>query len=47
MLERHPGDLPVIFEFNRPGGGRVRLQAGDEFRVSQTRELVQSLMIWM
>jgi DNA polymerase-3 subunit alpha len=47
VLERHPGDLPVIFEFNRPGGGRVRLQAGDEFRVSQTRELVQSLMIWM
>ncbi len=47
VLISHPGDLPVIFEFNRPGGGRIRLQAGDEFRVSQTRELVQALMIWL
>jgi DNA polymerase III subunit alpha len=47
VLLNHPGELPVIFEFNRPGGGRIRLQAGDEFRVSQTRELVQALMIWL
>ena len=47
MLERHPGDLPVFFEFSRPGGEKLRLEAGDEFRVTQTRELVQALMIWL
>ncbi len=47
VLERHPGDLPVIFEFSRPGGAKLRLEAGDEFRVTQTRELVQALMIWL
>ncbi len=47
VLLRHPGDLPVIFEFNRPGAPRLRLEAGDEFRVSQTKDLVQALMIWL
>ncbi len=47
VLVQHPGDLPVIFEFNYNGGSKIRLEAGDEFRISQTKDLVQALMIWL
>ena len=47
ILVQHPGDLPVIFEFNYNGGSKVRLEAGDEFCVTQTKDLVQALMVWL
>ncbi len=47
VLIQHPGELPVIFEFAYNGGSKVRLQADDEFRVTQTKDLIQQLMIWM
>lgn len=47
VLTQHPGELPVIFEFSYNGGSKVRLEAGDEFRVSQTKDLVQALMVWL
>ncbi len=47
VLAQHPGELPVIFEFAYNGGSKVRLEAGEAFRVSQTKDLIQQLMIWM
>ncbi|HYF34611.1 MAG TPA: OB-fold nucleic acid binding domain-containing protein, partial [Prosthecobacter sp.] len=47
VLSQHPGDLPVIFEFAYNGGSKVRLQASDEFRITQTKDLVQALSIWI
>lgn len=47
VLVQHPGELPVQFEFSYNGGSKIRLQAGDEFRVSQTKDLIQQLMIWL
>jgi DNA polymerase III subunit alpha len=47
VLAQHPGDLPVIFEFLYNGGRKVRLEAGDQFRISQTKDLVQALSIWI
>jgi DNA polymerase-3 subunit alpha len=47
VLTQHPGDLQVLFEFSYPGGSKVRMQAGDEYRVSQTKELVSALMVWL
>lgn len=47
VLTAHPGDLPVHFEFLRRDGTRLRLEAGPEFRVTQTKDLVQALMIWL
>jgi DNA polymerase-3 subunit alpha len=47
VLAQHPGELPVIFEFLYNGGRKVRLEAGDQFRISQTKDLVQALSIWI
>jgi DNA polymerase-3 subunit alpha len=47
VLTQHPGDLQVVFEFSYPGGSKLRMQAGDEFRVSQTKDLVSALMVWL
>ncbi len=47
VLSQYPGDLPVIFEFVYNGGSRVRLEAGEEFRISQSKNLVQALSIWV
>jgi DNA polymerase-3 subunit alpha len=47
VLLNHPGDLPVIFEFAYNGGSKVRLEVAEEFRISQTKDLIQQLMIWM
>jgi DNA polymerase-3 subunit alpha len=47
VLLQHPGELPVIFEFAYNGGSRVRMEVGEEYRVTQTKDLVQKLMIWM
>jgi DNA polymerase-3 subunit alpha len=29
------------------GGSKIRLEAGEAFRVTQTKDLIQQLMIWM
>ena len=47
VLLQHPGELPVIFEFSYNGGSKVRMEAAEEFRVTQTKDLIQRLMIWM
>jgi DNA polymerase-3 subunit alpha len=47
VLVQHPGELPVIFEFMYNGGSKIRLEAGEAFRVTQTKDLIQQLMIWM
>lgn len=47
VLLQHPGELPVIFEFSYNGGSKVRMEAGDEFRVCQTKDLIQALAIWL
>jgi DNA polymerase-3 subunit alpha len=47
VLINHPGDLPVIFEFAYNGGSKVRFEAAPEFRITQTKDLVQALMIWL
>jgi DNA polymerase-3 subunit alpha len=47
VLTQYPGDLQVIFEFSYHGGRKLRMQAGDEFRVSQTKDLVSALMVWL
>ena len=47
VLTQHPGDLPVIFEFSYNGGSKVRFEAAPEFRITQTKDLVQALMIWL
>jgi DNA polymerase III subunit alpha len=47
ILSAHPGEVPVIFEITTPTGGLVKVEAGKEFRVEQTRSLVQELLGWM
>ncbi len=47
VLERFPGELPVVFEFVVNGGNRIRMQAGDQYRISQTKDLIQALAIWI
>jgi hypothetical protein len=46
ILLAHPGDVPVIFEIATQGGP-VKLEAGSEFRIEQTKNLVQALLGWM
>lgn len=47
ILLAHPGDSPVRFEITVGGGPPVLLEAGGEFRVEQTKDLVQALLDWM
>jgi DNA polymerase-3 subunit alpha len=47
ILSAHPGEVPVIIEIKTTSGGLVKVQAGKEFRVEQTRSLVQELLGWM
>ena len=46
VVSRHPGEIPLIFEFSSPRGGSIRMQAASEFRVADTRELQDALLIW-
>ena len=46
ILLAHPGDVPVIFEITTQNGP-VKLEAGEEFRIEQTKNLVQALLGWM
>ena len=47
VLIEHPGALPVIFEITKADGNKVRLEAGRQFHVTQTKDLIQSLTIWL
>jgi DNA polymerase-3 subunit alpha len=47
VLVEHPGSLPVIFEIQTGKGDKVRLQAGEGFRITQTKDLVQALTVWL
>lgn len=47
VLEQHPGEVPVLLDIIRADGGVVRLQMGDQFRVEQTRRLIEQLHHWL
>lgn len=47
VLARHPGEVPVRFEIAGRQGPPVLLEAGKEFSVSQTTDLLQALYRWM
>ncbi len=47
ILSRHPGEVPVQFEIKRRGSPPVCLAAGQQFRVSQTTDLVKALLPWL
>ncbi len=46
LVIQHPGDTPLIIEFVLSGGKRLRMQAGEEFKVADSRELREALVIW-
>ncbi len=46
-LLQHPGDVPVEFEITPLTGPPVRLAAGQEFSITQSKSLVQALLEWM
>ncbi|MBX7210702.1 MAG: DNA polymerase III subunit alpha, partial [Verrucomicrobiaceae bacterium] len=47
LLLQHPGDVPVEFEITPVTGSLVRLAAGAEFKISQSKALVTALLEWM
>ncbi|MDB6120285.1 MAG: polymerase alpha subunit, partial [Verrucomicrobiaceae bacterium] len=47
ILSQHPGEVPVQFEIKRRGSPPVCLAAGQQFRVSQTTDLVKALLPWL
>ncbi len=46
VIVQHPGDTPFLIEFVSPDGKRLRMKAADEFKVADTRELRDALVIW-
>jgi DNA polymerase III subunit alpha len=46
VVTQHPGDVPFIIEFSTPEGQNIRMQAASEFRVTNSRELQNALIIW-
>lgn len=42
-IKRHPGPRPLFLEFVRPDGSAVEMAAGEEFAVSDERELIEEL----
>lgn len=46
VITRHPGDVPFIIEFSQPNSAPVRMQAADEFKVAQSKELMNALEVW-
>jgi DNA polymerase-3 subunit alpha len=46
IITQHPGDTPFIIEFQKPNAPPVRFRAADEFKVANTRELMNALLIW-
>lgn len=47
ILQAHPGTVPVVFDISLPSGKIIRLAAGDEFKIEQSKSLVQALLEWM
>ncbi len=47
VIVQYPGDTPFIVEFVPPQGQRVRMRAGDEFKVADSRELRDALAVWL
>ena len=43
ILKSHQGGLPVFFDYRKTGLGSVTIQAGDDFRVSCTQDLLTEL----
>ena len=46
VITQHPGDTPLIIEFQTPDGRSLRMEAAPEFRVTNSRELSNALVIW-
>jgi len=46
VITQHPGEVPFIIEFTTAKGLNIRMQAATEFRVANTRELQNALIIW-
>ena len=47
VLLKHPGEVPVEFDVTTADGRSLRLAAGAEFNVEQSKDLVQALLAWM
>lgn len=47
VITQHPGEIPVHLIFSYNGGSKVRFEMGPEFRIEQTKDLIQSLLAWM
>jgi DNA polymerase-3 subunit alpha len=47
ILSRHPGEVPVRIEIESRNGPPVVIEAGKEYCVDQTTDLVQALLRWM
>ena len=47
ILSHHPGDVPVRLTIRSRTGMNVVLDMGDDFRVTQTKGLVQQLLPWL
>ncbi len=48
ILAAHPGEVPVVFEITTPRTSKpISLAAGDEFKIEQSKSLVQALLEWM
>ena len=47
VITQYPGEIPVHLIITYNGGSRLRFEMGPEFRVEQTKDLIQSLLAWM
>lgn len=47
VILKHPGEVPVEFDITTTDGRSLRLAAGKEFSVEQSKDLVQALLSWM
>ena len=47
VLLSHPGGVPVEFEITTLKGQCLRLAAGDDYRIEQSKDLIQALLSWM
>ena len=43
VLKAHPGNMPVFFDYRKAELGSVTIQAGDEFRIQFSPELLTDL----
>jgi len=47
ILQRHPGGIPVQIRFTNARGSGSLVLAGDRFRVTRNRELLEKLAPWL